>query len=80
VTNEFTWVRIADLPEAGEFAGRVGQVFGRSVPSSSGVGPVIGANVGGSARVDLAVAVIFADSAGEHWFAPHLVEATDRPE
>jgi len=72
-------VRIADLPEAGEFAGRVGQLFGRSVPSSSGVRPVLGARVGGSERVDLAYAVIFEDVDGERWFAPHLVEASDPP-
>jgi hypothetical protein len=77
-----SWVRIAELPEAGEHAGRVGQVFGWSVPSSSGVGPVIGAHVGGSAKRDFAYSVFFEDSGEQLWFAPHLLEsagdATDR--
>jgi hypothetical protein len=79
VSQAGDWVRVADLPEAGEYAGRLGQVFGRSVPSSSGIGPVIGAAFGGSAREDLAYAVIFDGVDGERWFAPHLIESADPP-
>jgi hypothetical protein len=77
--NTDEWVRIADLPEAGDFAGRVGQVFGRSVPSSSEVGPVIGAHHGGSSREDLAYGVVFEGETEERWFAPYLVEPTVPP-
>jgi hypothetical protein len=79
VTERGDWVRVADLPEAGEYAGRLGQVFGWSVPSSSGVGPVIGDTFGGSGREDFAYAIIFDGIDGERWFAPHLVEPADPP-
>jgi hypothetical protein len=79
MADEHGWVRIADLPEAGADAGRLGQVFGRSIPSSSGVGPVIGSRFGGSASQDLAYAVVFEGVDGARSFAPHLVEAADPP-
>jgi len=67
-------VRIADLPEAGDFAGRVGEIFGWSIPSSSGVAPVIGSAFGGSAREDFAYSVYFEDTGEQHWFSRHLIE------
>jgi len=72
--HRFRLVRIADLPEAGEFAGREGLVYGWSIPSTSKVAPVIGAEFGGSAREDFAYSVYFEDTSEQHWFAPHLVE------
>lgn len=62
VVSGRSWIRIAELPEAGEPAGRVGQVFGWSEPSSSGVGPVIGGHVGGSARRDFAYSIFFEET------------------
>jgi hypothetical protein len=74
---ELPKARIADLPEAGDFAGRYGLQCGVSIPSTSDVGPVVGGNVDGSARQDFAVAVTFPDTQETHWFAPHLVEVID---
>ena len=67
-------VRIHDSEEtrAHGFAGRVGDVFGESVPSSSGVGPVIG-----DRGDDLALSVFFDETGEQEWFAPHLVEFVD---
>ena len=79
MTDDFPLVRIADLPEASEYAGRLGRLIGRSIPSSSEVGPVIGVAFGGSARVDLAYAVLFEGDKNEQWFAPHLVDGVERP-
>jgi hypothetical protein len=64
-------VRIARSDETtkGGFAGRSGQVYGESMPSSSGVGPVIG-----DRGEDLALSVFFDDTNEQVWFAPHLVE------
>ena len=67
-------VRIADLPEAGAFAGRVGEIFGWSIPSTSRVGPMIGAEFGGSAREDFAYSVYFEDTGEQEWFTRHLIE------
>jgi hypothetical protein len=67
-------VRILSMPatvEAG-FAGRTGSVFGESIPSSSGVGPVIGED--GS---DYALSVYFEDTDEQEWFAPNVVEFVD---
>lgn len=72
-------MQIADLPEAGEYAGRIGQVLGWSKPSSSGVAPVIGGHVGGSARRDLAYSVYFDDTKEQIWFAPNLVTRASDP-
>jgi hypothetical protein len=68
-------VRIAVAPEteASGFARRVGEVWGESVPSVSGVGPVIG-----DRGEDLAVSVLFSVTEDEVWFAPHLVKRLDR--
>jgi len=68
-------VRIAARPEteATGFAGRVGEVWGESVPSVSDVGPVIG-----DRGADLALSVFFEDSEDVAWFAPHLVQCVDR--
>jgi hypothetical protein len=74
-----SWVRIAQLPEADHYAGRVGQVFGWSKPSNTGELEVIGGHVGGSARRDLAYSVFFEETGEQVWFAPHLVESTSDP-
>ncbi|HSC92353.1 MAG TPA: hypothetical protein VLB86_11920 [Gaiellaceae bacterium] len=68
-------VRICDTEEMHEhgFAGRVGKVFGESVPSSSGAGPIIG-----DRGEDFALSVFFDDTDEHVWFAPHLVEFVDR--
>ncbi len=65
-------VEIADVPEASEYAGRRGVATGWTVPSSSGEGPVVGADFGGSARADYAIGVHL-DTGELVWFAPHLV-------
>jgi hypothetical protein len=73
-------VRIASFPEAGAFAGRRGECYGESSPASSGVGPVIGAQFGGTTRVahmDHALSVYFEDTDEQEWFAPHLVVHAD---
>jgi hypothetical protein len=66
---------IADLHEAGRFAGREGLVFGWTVPSSSGVEPVIGARKG--RETDFALSVFFEDTEEQQWFAPHLVKVIE---
>jgi hypothetical protein len=68
-------VRIAIAPEteARGFAGRAGEVWGESVPSVSGVGPVIG-----DRGEDLALSVFFEETEDQAWFAPHLVQGVDR--
>jgi hypothetical protein len=63
-------VFIADLYEAGPFAGREGVIFGHTRPSSSQAGP-IGARKG--REEDFAWSVFFPDTAEQEWFAPHLV-------
>jgi hypothetical protein len=65
-------VFILDVFEAGKFAGREGEVYGWSVPSSSGVAPVIGARKGRDE--DFAYSVYFEDTGEQEWFAPHLVK------
>ena len=67
-------MRIALSAETAEggFAGRSGHVFGESIPSSSGVGPVIG-----DRGEDIALSVFFDDTEEQEWFAPHLVELLD---
>jgi hypothetical protein len=47
-------------------------VLGESIPSSSGVGPVIG-----DRGENLALSVFFDDTEEQEWFAPHLVEFID---
>ena len=57
-----------------------GRVVKFSVPSSSGVGPVIGAEVPfGSAREDFAYSIWFEETREQHWFSPHLLERIDSP-
>jgi hypothetical protein len=67
-------VRIAESPEteARGFAGRTGHVYGQSVPSASGAGPVIG-----DRGEDFALSVFFEETQEEEWFAPHLVQLVD---
>jgi hypothetical protein len=67
-------VQIKETPETVEsgFSGRSGSVYGESIPSSSGVGPVIGAE-----GEDLALSVYFEDTKEQEWFAPHLLEFLD---
>ena len=64
-------VRIRETEEtrAAGFAGRVGELFGESIPSSSGAGPVIGGR-----GEDQAFSVFFEETREQLWFAPHLVE------
>jgi hypothetical protein len=71
MTKEPARVYILDVFEAGQFAGREGLVYGVSIPSSSGVEPVIGARKGHER--DLAYSVFFEDTGDQEWFAPHLV-------
>ena len=54
------------------FAGRTGHIYGESVPSSTGVGPVIG-----DRGEDFAYSVFFDETEEQEWFAPHLVEFVD---
>jgi hypothetical protein len=65
-------VFIADLHEAGAFAGREGEVRGHTKPSLSGCTPIIGAHKKPCA-LDLAWSVYFPDTGEQEWFAPHLV-------
>jgi hypothetical protein len=65
-------IRDTDETRGRGFAGRVGDVFGESVPSSSGVGPVIG-----DRGEDFALSVFFDETGEQEWFAPHLVEFID---
>lgn len=68
-------VRIATAPETAVhgFEGRVGEVWGESVPSTSGVGPVIG-----DRGEDRALSVFFEDTEEVAWFAPHLLAPAGR--
>lgn len=68
-------VRIAKAPEAAAhgFAGRVGEVWAESVPSASGVGPVLG-----DRGEDRALFVFFEDTEEAAWFAPHLLAPAGR--
>jgi hypothetical protein len=75
-STELPEVYIADLHEAGRFAGREGLVFGWTVPSSSGEGPIIGARKGRDN--DFAISVFFPDTDEQEWFAPHLVKKITR--
>jgi hypothetical protein len=70
----FDTVRVCSSPETEEsgYAGRVGRVHGVTVPSETGVGPVIG-EVGDGA----AIKVDFPDLDEGAWFAPSLVESVD---
>jgi hypothetical protein len=67
-------VRIAntDDAEGQPYAGEVGQVLGESMPSASGVGPVIG-----DRGDDRALGVQLERTGEVVWFAPHLVEFVD---
>jgi hypothetical protein len=62
-------VRIADFSEAERFGGRFGIVYGLSIPSSSGIEPILGRS-----REDSTVAVYFEETAEYIWFEPYLVE------
>lgn len=70
-------VRIAETDQTREYgyAGLEGEVFGESIPSSSGVGPVIG-----DRGDDRALCVHFTEHGQMVWFAPHLVELLDHQE
>ena len=71
-------VFIADLHEAGRFAGREGVIYGHTKPSSSRAGPIIGVRKG--REEDFAWSVFFEDTGEQEWFAPHLVSLVTRPE
>jgi hypothetical protein len=66
-------VRALSAPEtdALRVSGRVGTVYGQTVPSSSGV------EIVGSASNDYAVSLFFEESGESYWFADHLVEFVD---
>ena len=72
-------VRIVEVPETEErgFAGRAGQVFGESIPSRSGVNPVVG-----DRGEDYAFSVFFENTDEQEWFAPHpwLEDHAEDPE
>jgi hypothetical protein len=78
------WVRIADLPEAGSFAGKVGWIGGWSslsgAPDSARDGPVYGTHLGGSDKSDLVYGIHFDDTRETAWFSPHLLEDAPDPE
>src|SRR5262245_4352893 len=59
---------MAHETDARGFTGRIGSVYGESIPSSSGVGPVIG-----DRGEDLAFSVFFDDTEEQEWFAPNLL-------
>jgi hypothetical protein len=67
-------VRIVDseATRAAGFAGRVGHVYGETVPSASGEGPVIG-----DRGEDFALSVFFDDTNEQVWFAPNEVAFID---
>jgi hypothetical protein len=65
------YVFIADVHEAGAFAGREGVIFGHTQPSSSKAEPIVGARKGRDA--DFAWSVFFPGTREQEWFAPHLV-------
>jgi hypothetical protein len=67
-------VKIMPAPETTScgLAGRTGTVLGESVPSLSGVEPVIGDLGAGHA-----FAVSFDGDGAAQWFAPHLLEFVD---
>jgi hypothetical protein len=66
-------VRMAHSPETEELgvAGKVGQVYGQTTPSSSGV------EVVGNPAEDYAIQVDFDDDERTLWFAEQLVEFVD---
>jgi hypothetical protein len=70
-------VRIASDGAPAAYAGRIGKCLGWEEPSTSGVGPVIGAGLGPNGPVDVAIAVSFDEAAEPLWFAPHLIERVD---
>jgi hypothetical protein len=68
-------VRILTSPEVPpEIAGRIAKVYGWSVPSSSGVGPVIGGR-----GEDFALGLVLEETDAEDtfWLEPHFVEFVD---
>ena len=77
------WVQVAEVPEAGVYAGRVGHVNGWSslsgAPDSARGGPVVGAQVGGSDSSDIVYGVWFDDTGEVIWFSPHLLLDTVEP-
>jgi hypothetical protein len=66
-------VRFRDVPRtrALGLAGRVGQVFGQTTPSVSGV------EVVGPADADYAICVALEDNVEPRWFSPQLLESVD---
>jgi len=65
-------VVIAERPEAGPFAGRVGVIYGWTKPSKSRKGPVYG-NPARVASDDFAWSVYFEDTGDQEWFAHYLL-------
>jgi hypothetical protein len=63
-----------EMRESG-LANRVGVVYGFSIPSSSGVGPVPG-----DRGEDRALSISFEETGETLWMAPHLVDFVDHYE
>ena len=70
----FDNVRILSTPEteAVGLAGLVGDVYGVTTPSVTGIAPIIG-----QMTEDLAYGVHFEERQETIWFAPHLLELVD---
>lgn len=66
-------LRSAATEDAGA-TGKIGTAMGHSMPSSSGVGPVVG-----DTGDDFAIAVSFDESDEALWFHPDLLKFVDRP-
>ena len=64
-------VRSTDATEALGIAGRIGQIYGETTPSSTGVAVV------GDHRRDYAVSVHFDDPDGTTWLAEELLDFVD---
>ena len=66
-------VRIRQSPETEQLglAGKIGEVYGFTTPSHSGV------TVVGELQADFAVSVFFEETRQQHWFAEDLLEMLD---
>lgn len=66
-------VRILSDPATEErgFAGKIGEVYGQTTPSSTNP------EIIGTPLKDYAVSVFFEDTDEQHWFPEHLVELVD---
>jgi hypothetical protein len=65
-------IKTASVTETAGLAGKVGIVYGQTVPSSSGVKDIIGVD-----GRDYAINVFFENDKKSHWFASSLIEFVD---